>query len=242
MKKSKNTLHSAERRCFLRFGFKVTGVFLGGSILSLMSVRKVNSALQGLGVIGSFPYNPHYSMVVRQYRCIDCELCVEACTQTNNIPSYGYRTTVLEKDIAHQAEQKPAEFMPILCNQCNRPPCVKVCPTKATYKDKKTGIVLMNGKLCIGCKACMASCPYNSRYFNRETNAVDKCDFCYNARLSQGKNTTACSEACPAGVLTFGDIADQESEAYKLVHTPNSTVWVLRPELGTMPNVFYLHN
>ena len=131
-------------------------------------------------------------------------------------------------------------FMPILCNQCNRPPCVRVCPTKATYKDKKNGIVMMNESLCIGCKACMTACPYNARYYNREIQAVDKCDFCYRRRLQNGATNTACAEACPAGALLFGDLSEHNGEIYRLLHKPEQTILVLRPESGSMPNVFYL--
>lgn len=233
-------LHLLDRRCFLRFSLKAAAVFLGGSLFPSIPVRKAYGALQGVSVVGSFPYKPHYSMVIRQHKCIDCELCMKACAQTNDLPSYGYRTIVLERDIPPASLNKSIEFMPVLCNQCNRPPCVKVCPTKATFKDKKTGIVMMNEKLCIGCKACMASCPYNARYYNKEQNAVDKCDFCFKARLSKGEPTPACVEACPADVLLFGDLADQNSEISKLVRNQGATVWALRPELGTMPNVFYL--
>lgn len=235
-----NRLPLLDRRCFLRFSLKTAAVFLGGSLFSLTPVRKVYGALQGVSIVGSFPYKPHYAMVIRQHRCIDCELCMKACVQTNNVPSYGYRTIVLEQDIPPQSLNKRIEFMPVLCNQCNRPPCVKVCPTKATFKDKKTGIVMMNKKLCIGCKACMASCPYNARYYNKEQNAVDKCDFCFTTRLSQGETLPACVEACPADVLLFGDLADQESKISKLVRSQGAKVWALRPILGTKPNVFYL--
>ena len=88
---------SSERRTFLKAGLAITGVFLGGSILSLTSTRNAH------GVMGSmpeeakkFPYSPHYSMVIRQNNCIDCERCKEACVATNHVPSYGYRTTILE--------------------------------------------------------------------------------------------------------------------------------------------------
>ena len=94
---------------------------------------------------------------------------------------------------------------------------------------------------CIGCKTCMAACPYKARYFNEETRAVDKCNFCLDTRLAKGMKDTACVEACPAHVRVFGDISDPESEVYKLVHQPETTVWVLRPETGALPNVFYMN-
>lgn len=233
------SLSSEERRHFLKIGLAVTGVFAGGSILSLVTTRSALGGIEGMGLKEDYPYKPHYSMVMRQDRCIDCELCKEACVKTNNVPDYGYRTTILERELAVGQGAKRREFMPILCNHCNKPPCVRVCPTMATYKDKKTGIVMMEYKKCIGCKTCMAACPYNARYFNEEVRAIDKCDFCFSSRLSKGMTTTACAEACPADVRIFGDLSDPSSRVYKLVHDPERVLWVLRPETGAVPNVFY---
>jgi protein NrfC len=235
-------LPSEERRRFLRFGLAVTGVFVGGSVLSLTSARNAESAMGPVPETGAFPYSPHYTMVIRQNRCIDCERCMEACVKTNNVPAYGYRTTILQQEREIGKGAKERVFMPVLCNHCNRPPCVRVCPTTATYKDKKTGIVMMDYKRCIGCKTCMAACPYNARYFKEENRAVDKCNFCFDTRLSKGESKTACAAACPAGVRIFGDLTDYNSEAYKLIHKPEKVVWVLRPETGAMPNVFYMND
>ena len=230
-----------ERRLFLRLGLKVTGLLAAGSVLSLVPSAEARSELLSASVVGTYPYQPHYAMIVYKDRCIDCERCIEACATTNNVAHYGYRNAILSRKITGIAASKMIrEFLPVLCNQCNRPPCVRVCPTKATYKDKKNGIVMMNESLCIGCKACMTSCPYNARYYNRETKAVDKCDFCYRKRLQNGVINTACAEACPADALFFGDLSDQKSELYELLHKPEQTVLTLRSELGTMPNVFYL--
>ena len=233
-----------ERRRFLGLGLKITGLLAGGSVLSLIPVERVESKLLGMGVIGTQPYQPYYAMLVYQNRCIDCEHCIEACKQTNDVPAYGYRITILERKLIGVAKSKMIrEFLPVLCNQCNRPPCVKVCPTRASYKDKKNGIVMINGSLCIGCKACMTACPYNARYYNRETGAVDKCDFCFHKRLQQnGSDTVACVEACPANALFFGDLSDQKSEIYRLLHMQEQEIVVLRPEKNTMPNVFYLQD
>ena len=242
-KKSENTgqLSLAERRSFLSLGFKITGIFLGGSLLSLVPAQKTRCELLGASIVGTYPYKPHYAMIIYKDRCIDCERCIEACSQTNNVPSSGYRNTILHRKKTNIAASKfIREFLPVLCNQCNRPPCVRVCPTKATYKDKQNGIVMMNESLCIGCKACMTSCPYYARYYNSETQAVDKCDFCYRKRLQNGETNTACAEACPANVLLFGDLSDHKSDLYRLLHKPDQKIQVLRPESGSMPNVFYL--
>ncbi len=235
-------LPSQERRKFLQLGLAVTGVFLGGSILTLTS-SKYAKAMGGIVVpkSGQYSYSPHYSMVLREHLCIDCERCKEACVKTNGVPDYGSRTTILQKQRDLGGGEKETIFMPILCNQCNRPPCVRVCPTTATYKDPKTGIVVMNNDRCIGCKTCMTACPYNARYFHEKNRAVDKCNFCWDTRLSKGKTITACAEACPADVRIFGDLTDQDSRVYELLHRPETLIWVLRPETGALPNVYYVN-
>ena len=225
------------KREFLKIGLIITGVAAGGSLLNVVSV-----VAEGLATSEElhkeYPYKPHYSMVFRVDKCIDCERCVEACRQTNNVPEYGWRTKILER-VDTKAVDQQRQFMPILCNHCNNPPCVRACPTKATYKDKQTGIVKMASYKCIGCKTCMVACPYDARYFNEEKRAIDKCDFCWDSRLSKGMKITACAEACPAGVRIFGDLSDPNSEVYKIVHQMGKAVWVLKPETGAKPNVFY---
>ena len=237
-----DTLFSKERRQFMKFGLVITGVFLGGSILSLTSAQKVQGAMtNGKGLLAKFPYSPHYTMVIRQGNCIDCELCLEACRSTNSVPAYGYRTLILERNISGAEGERERAFMPILCNHCNKPHCVRACPTGATFKDATNGIVRMDPKKCIGCKTCMAACPYNARYYKEEDRAIDKCNFCFDTKLKEsGGMATACSAACPAGVRIFGDLTAPESPAYKLIHTPGNVFWVLRPEQGTLPNIFYM--
>jgi protein NrfC len=163
---------------------------------------------------------------------------VEACISTNHVPDYGWRTQVLEK-VSPRAIGQKQEFIPILCNHCNNPPCVRTCPTQATYKDKHNGIVRMDIRKCIGCKSCMLACPYDMRYFNEEIRAIDKCDFCFSARLSKGEKNVACAAACPADARIFGDLADPKSRVYHMVHQLQKSVWVMREETGAKPNVFY---
>jgi tetrathionate reductase subunit B len=233
---SPDHLPDQQRREFLKIGLIVTGVFAGGTLISLISNAKhlfAPGAHQK-----EYPYKPHYTMVIRQDRCIGCERCMEACVSTNHVPEYGWRTLVLEREVKKAIGQK-REFIPILCNHCNNPPCVRTCPTKATFKDQTNGIVMMNDKKCIGCKSCMIACPYNARYFNEEKGAIDKCDFCFATWLSKGKKTTACADICPADVRIFGDLSDPGSRVYQMIHQLQKPVWVIREETGAKPNIFY---
>lgn len=232
-----DNLPNEERRNFLKMGLTVTGVFAGGTILSAVSsAGKVFASESDFAE--RYPYKPHYSMLMKVARCIDCERCKQACADTNHVPSYGYRTTILEKEMPEAVGRK-REFIPVLCNHCNIAQCTRVCPTKATYKDKTNGIVMMNHSNCIGCLTCQLGCPYNARYFNEERLAVDKCNFCFDTRISKGEKLTACADACPAGVRTFGDLSNPRDPVYRQVHQMETAVWVLRPEAGTKPNVFY---
>lgn len=230
-------LTEMHRREFLKMGLAITGIFAGGTVLSVVSrFEEVFASLEDYKK--RYPYKPHYSMVIHQDRCIDCELCKRACAETNHVPEYGYRTTILERYVEDAIGQK-REFVPVLCMHCNNPPCVRACPVKATYKDKENGIVMMNYDKCIGCKTCIEACPYNARYFNEEKHAIDKCNFCFDTRLTKGEKLTACAAACPAGVRIFGDLSDPEDRVFKIVHQIRQPVWVLLPEVGTKPNVFY---
>ena len=226
-----------DRRRFLKIGFAITGVFAGGSIVSLVS------AAEKIFPPGSFmdryPYKPHYCMVVRVDQCIGCRHCMRGCIDTNHVPDYGWRTLVLEREVPLAIGQK-REFIPVLCNQCNNPPCVRACPVVATYKDKANGIVMMDNKKCIGCKICMVACPYDARYFNEEKHAIDKCDFCFESRLSRGEKNVACSVACPADVRVFGDLSNPKDRVYKLIHQLQKPVWVLKEHTDAKPNIFYM--
>ncbi|MDT8421682.1 MAG: 4Fe-4S dicluster domain-containing protein [Desulfuromonadales bacterium] len=226
-----------ERRTFLKMGLTLTGIFAGGTMLS--AVSSVDKVYASAGDYAEkYPYKPHYSMVIHGDRCVDCERCLTACKKTNDVPDYGYRTNILEREVPGAIGQK-REFIPVLCNHCNVPQCTRVCPTKATYKDQQNGIVMMDITKCIGCLTCQLGCPYNARYFSEERHAVDKCNFCIDTRLSKGEKLTACASACPADVRIFGDLASPDSQVYRRVHQLEKVVWVMRPEAGTKPNIFY---
>jgi len=127
-------------------------------------------------------------------------------------------------------------FLPRLCNHCSKPQCVDVCPTGATWKRKEDGIVVVDPDICIGCKYCLQACPYDARFINPVTGAADKCDFCQH-RVEKGLEPS-CVNACIGGARIFGDLNDPSSKISRMI--AKNPVTVLRQEMGTEPNVFYI--
>ncbi|BCR06938.1 4Fe-4S ferredoxin [Desulfuromonas versatilis] len=132
-------------------------------------------------------------------------------------------------------EISQAFFVPKLCNQCQNPPCVQVCPVGATYQTGD-GVVLVDRSWCIGCGYCIMGCPYGVRFFHPVEKVAEKCNFCYH-RITKGMNT-ACVDACPFGARLIGNLRDPDDPVAKAVMTQR--VGVLRDEYGTKPHVFYI--
>jgi len=128
-----------------------------------------------------------------------------------------------------------AFFVPKLCNQCDNPPCVQVCPVGATYQTAD-GVVLVDRSWCIGCGYCVMGCPYAVRFFHPVYHVAEKCNFCYH-RISQGLKT-ACVTACPFGARQIGNLKDPNDPVTKVI--TSERVAVLKEEYGTKPQVFYL--
>ncbi|RJQ18061.1 MAG: 4Fe-4S dicluster domain-containing protein [Nitrospiraceae bacterium] len=137
-------------------------------------------------------------------------------------------------DIKDEEIQK-AFFVPKLCNQCESPPCVQVCPVGATYKTED-GVVLVDRKWCIGCGYCIMACPYGVRFFHPVHRVAEKCNFCYH-RITKGMKT-ACVEACPFDARMIGNIKDPDDPVTKIIQ--NERIAVLKEEYGTNPQVYYL--
>jgi Fe-S-cluster-containing dehydrogenase component len=207
-------------------------------------------------------------------RCIGCRRCVYACVDENNQSRdpelHWIRVLSMEKekgvDMAHadpyyEPEQVPEEghfYMPVQCQQCQDPPCTKVCPTGATWTEKD-GIVVIDYEWCIGCRYCMAACPYGARHFNwaepsipkdqvnpnthylgnrpRPKGVVEKCTFCI--QRTRAGRYPACVEACPVGARKFGNLLDKDSEIRYIIE--NKRVLVLKAELNTAPRFFYFY-
>lgn len=176
-----------------------------------------------------------YGMVIDVRRCIGCHACTVACKSEFDVP-LGENRAWVEYVEKGEYPNVGRSFLPRLCNHCSEPPCVGVCPTDATWKRDEDGIVVIDDGLCIGCKYCIQACPYDARFLNPVTGVADKCDFCIH-RVSQGL-VPSCVNSCVGGARIFGDLGDPESEISKVV--AGNQVTVLRREMGTFPNVYYI--
>jgi molybdopterin-containing oxidoreductase family iron-sulfur binding subunit len=209
-------------------------------------------------------------------RCIGCRRCVYACVEENN-PSRDPQiqwirvlrmrkdrgVDIMESDAYYNPPEVPepeAFYMPVQCHQCRRPPCVQVCPVKATWQEPD-GIVVVDYNWCIGCRCCMAACPYGARHFNwgeptipkdklnphmhyfgnrpRPRGVVEKCTFCIQRVREKDGHYPACVEACPVGARKFGNLLDPESEIRYILR--EKRVFIFKEELNTQPKFYYFY-
>jgi len=204
-------------------------------------------------------------------KCIGCRKCVHACVAENNSsrsPEIQYirvlrfpkgKRDLEEAETQYAPETVPEEgyyYMPVQCHQCRNPPCVRACPVQATWQEPD-GITVVDYNWCIGCRFCMAACPYHARRFNfsdpsipkerlnpdmgylsnrpRSRGVVEKCQFCLH-RTRVGK-LPACAEVCPTGARKFGNLLDPESAVSYILK--NKNVFVFKEEMGTVPRFYY---
>ena len=204
-------------------------------------------------------------------RCIGCRKCVHACVAENNQsrnPEIQYIRVLqmengsldMEKAVHdYNPDKVPVKghfYMPVQCQQCRKPPCVKVCPVHATWQEPD-GITVIDYNWCIGCRYCEAACPYWARRFNftkpeipadrlnpemdylsnrpRSQGVMEKCHFCL--QRTRAGRYPACLEVCPTGTRKFGNILDPNSEVSYILK--NKRVLILKEELGTLPRFFY---
>lgn len=259
-----------DRKNFLKiFGFSLVGIatskisdlfaksstFVAGKTSSAFSAIKSKTTRK-----------KRMAMVVDLRKCKEgCDMCIQACNSYHNVPDFGeskdeikwiwkepYDNAFLDQENFYMKDEFKNKNVPILCNNCDNPPCVEVCPTQATF-IRDDGIVMMDWHRCIGCRYCMAACPYGSRSFNwrdprpfikdinpdfptRTKGVVEKCIFCAD-RVSQGLEPV-CVEVCPEKALVFGDLNDPDSEVRQLLKDNYSVR--RKPGLGTNPKVYYL--
>jgi molybdopterin-containing oxidoreductase family iron-sulfur binding subunit len=261
------------RRSFLKTaGRTAVGVGWGLPFLSACSTSRH-------GADDGETASTQWAMVVDVRKCQREDVrraCTEACHRVHNVPDIPesedeikwiwterYRDAFPDQTHARTGAAMAEAPVLVLCNHCARPPCVKVCPTQATWKREADGIVMMDMHRCIGCRYCMAACPYGSRSFNwkdprehiatdangelpsdypaRTKGVVEKCNFCAE-RLRAGLEP-ACVEATRAvpggeGALTFGDAGDPDSDVSRILRDTRTVA--RRVGLGTGPNVFYI--
>lgn len=173
-------------------------------------------------------------MLIDLRKCVGCQACTAACKFENNIPVGVFRTWVPDVELGTYPETKRA-FLPRLCNHCERPSCIEVCPAGATWQ-RQDGIVVIDYDRCWGCGACVNACPYDARFMNPITKTADKCTFCAQ-RVDQGL-LPACVETCVGGARQFGNINDPNDPVTRQIMS--EAVQQLKPGTGNEPRVFYI--
>jgi len=247
---------SLSRKDFL----KAAVCTIGLAPLAIMAASSARTAPDPRALQGA-----SWAMAVDTTKCTGCNECAVACHKGHNVPNVGNSKQEVKwiwqenyegafPELSHNyvdEGMKKRPFM-LLCNHCENPTCVKVCPTQATFR-RPDGIVMMDYHRCIGCRYCMTGCPYGARSLNfneprdflkeinpefptRVKGVVEKCNFC-EERLAIGKKPL-CVEACRYQALTFGDLADANSEIRKLLNDHPSQQRKL--SFGTKPKVFYI--
>lgn len=202
-----------------------------------------------------------FVMVIDLSRCKNLKKCQQACNHMHHLhPDFNWIKIYPMQEASHTAPY----WQPTLCMHCDNPPCVKVCPVDATFK-REDGLVLIDNDRCIGCRFCMAACPYNSRVFNwgdpelpadiadqtyspetsvpQKKGTVGKCDFCPD--MTRKGMLPHCVSACPNGVYFFGDMNEDTvtngSETFRFSDLIRDKAgYRLMDDLGTKPSVYYL--
>jgi Fe-S-cluster-containing dehydrogenase component len=174
-----------------------------------------------------------WAKVIDHESCIGCHACTTACKSENEVPLGVTRTYVKYVDVGTFPEARRA-FQVTRCNQCADAPCTHACPTRAMHV-RPDGIVDFDKSICIGCKACIAACPYDAIFINPDDHSAEKCNFCAH-RIDQGLEP-ACVVVCPTQAILVGDLNDPTSTVSRIVN--REPVQVRRPEKDTQPKLFY---
>jgi Fe-S-cluster-containing dehydrogenase component/Ni/Fe-hydrogenase subunit HybB-like protein len=196
-------------------------------------MSEVASGTAGPEPTAAVPLPVRWAKVIDHQRCIGCHACTTACKSENEVPVGVTRTYVKYVDVGVFPQARRA-FQVTRCNQCDLAPCTTACPTSAMFR-RPDGIVDFDKSICIGCKACMAACPYDAIFINPEDHSAEKCNFCAH-RLDLGLEP-ACVVVCPTEAILVGNLDDPDSQVARIVH--REPVAARRPEKGTLPKLFY---
>lgn len=177
---------------------------------------------------------PRYGMLIDTNKCVGCFACRVACQMQNSLTPENSFIRYDEKETGKYPNVKWKVY-PIQCHHCETAPCAPVCPTKAR-QIRPDGVVVVNSKKCIGCKYCVAVCPYQANTVNSKTGEVDKCRFCI--ELVEQGGTPACVSTCLTHARIFGDLDDPNSKITKAIAAKKPKA--LASNLGTKPKIYYV--
>jgi tetrathionate reductase subunit B len=218
---------------------------VGAGVAAAGVAGSLAGTVTGAGELAPDRPRRRLAMVIDLDRCFGCQACAVACKAEHGVVLGGFRSWVSEREVGSYPKVRRA-FLPRLCNHCEKPPCLDVCPTGATHR-RDDGLVAIDKERCIGCRHCMQACPYGARYFNATSTiheaafpaathgTVDKCDFCAH-RVDRGV-VPACVNTCPAGARLFGDLLEPGAALARLA--AEKRLRPLLPERETQPAVLY---
>jgi molybdopterin-containing oxidoreductase family iron-sulfur binding subunit len=249
------------RRKFL----KIAGLAASASSLGIKGVVEASDGSS----TSTDSSKKRWALVIDMRKCRghdECNKCTLACHKTHNVPDIVNPKHevkwIWKETFEHAFPSQNHEYVSstvkespilVLCNHCDNPPCVNVCPTQATFKRESDGLVMMDFHRCIGCRYCMVGCPYGARSFNwkeakpfikeinpkfpvRTKGVVEKCNLC--AERIAKDQLPACVEVCEYKAIIFGDLHDPNSEIRQILNA-NDTIR-RKPHLNTLPNVYYI--
>lgn len=250
-----------DRRTFIK---NVLGGTIAGSLLLVIPAAGEQNfeefpAMRG----GTDVFTPkQFAFVVDITACIGCGACCVVDKAEYKVPD-GHCRTWLERYIIDAEDNvyvdsprfgsggwdgntraratiphpiRETFFVPKLCNMCEKPSCVQVCPAGATYKTTD-GFILVDKTRCVGCASCIQACPYSARFIDPLTGTAEKCTWCCH-RVREGL-LPACVAVCPVHARKFGDLADRTSEVWRILHAPNA-IPVLKPDMGRKTALHYV--
>lgn len=188
--------------------------------------------------IGGDDMPKKYGFLVDLRKCTGCYGCQSSCKMENKVPMGVSRATVTIKDTGTFPENKRS-FLPVLCNHCENPSCIKACPVPGATFKRDDGAVLIDEGKCVGCGYCAAACPYNARFINTVTGKADKCTWCVH-RLDAGLEEPACVRNCKGDARYFGDLNNPNSSISRFIAQNKDRIKVRKEEFGTKPQTFYI--